>query len=298
MKGNGHVIDKIRKETVKVFKEEGLTITCEVNIQKVYFLDVMLDLQNGCYKPYHKVNSKLLYVNTGSNHPRVVLENIPFGINKRLSSISSNEESFKQEIADFQRAITSAGHDYTLDYNKGKQLKKPSNLHSTYSNGLEGVSEAGGFPCKGGSRQVIWFNPPFNIYCSTNVGELFRGIVDKNFGKGNQLSRMFNRNKLKISYSCLPNLKAKIAGHNKAILEKSRLNNVQAKTCNCQKGKVCPLEGKCVVDNVVYMAEVTTREEASGDGHLYVGLVGGPFKLRSGTLCIGKRVNYPSSSGR
>ena len=92
--GNGHNCDKKRKETVKVFKEEGLKISCETNISRVCFLDVLFDLDQDCYKPYHKINSQVRYVDKGSNHPYIILQNIPYGINKRLSSIFSNEECF------------------------------------------------------------------------------------------------------------------------------------------------------------------------------------------------------------
>ena len=85
MSGNGHDKDQKRKAIIRIFKQQGFNITWEVNVKKVQFLDVMLDLENNCYKPYHKLNSQIMYVANGSNHPRVVLNNIPEGINKRLS---------------------------------------------------------------------------------------------------------------------------------------------------------------------------------------------------------------------
>ena len=105
MKGTGHEKDKTRKALILAFKEEGLSITWEINIKKVHFLDVLLDLENECYKPYHKKNGKLSYVSPGSNHPRMVLNNIPEGINRRLSSISSNEECFNQAKYEYQQTV-------------------------------------------------------------------------------------------------------------------------------------------------------------------------------------------------
>ena len=72
-------------------------------------------------------------------------------------------------------------------------------------------------------RNIMYFNTPFNIYCSTNVGKLFRDLVDKHFGRGNYLSKIFNKNTLKISYSCLPNIKSKINFHNKCLWAKEFL---------------------------------------------------------------------------
>ena len=97
IEGNGHMIDKKRKDTIRIFKNEKLKITWEVNITKVCFLDVLFDLQTETYKPYHKANNKLVYVHTGSNHPKLILNNIPLGINRRLSSISSSETCFNYE---------------------------------------------------------------------------------------------------------------------------------------------------------------------------------------------------------
>ena len=96
VRGNGHTLDRKRKDLIKVFQSCGLSITWEVNVKRVCFLDVVLDLDKQIYKPFHKLNSKLQYVNIGSNHPRVVLNNIPYGINRRLARISSNEECFEE----------------------------------------------------------------------------------------------------------------------------------------------------------------------------------------------------------
>ena len=78
----------------------------------------------------------------------------------------------------------------------------------------------------------------------------------------------------------MPNLKSKIAAHNKKIISKTFNTNIILKKCNCQKSRKCPLDGQCVVENVVYKAEVLKEGENIGEGHTYIGLAGGPFKLR------------------
>ena len=126
IEGNGHMIDKKRKDTIRIFKNENLKITWEVNITKVCFLDVLFDLQTETYKPYHKANNKLVYVHTGSNHPKLILNNIPLGINRRLSSISSSETCFNDEKNEFQKALKEAGHGHILDFKKGiEKSRKP-----------------------------------------------------------------------------------------------------------------------------------------------------------------------------
>ena len=48
----------------------------------------------------------------------------------------------------------------------------------------------------------------------------FLGIVNSSFPEGHALKPIFNRNTLKLSYSCMPNVKNTIDAHNKAQLKK------------------------------------------------------------------------------
>ena len=105
-----------KKKICKIFQENGLKITIEANLKCVDFLDVHLDLPSGTYRPYHKPNSKPVYVNVGSNHPKSVIKNIPLGVNERLSMTSSNEQIFNANIDIYQEALESAGHNHKLKY--------------------------------------------------------------------------------------------------------------------------------------------------------------------------------------
>ena len=106
----------------------------------------------------------------------------------------------------------------------------------------------------------------------TNLGRRFLNIVDRCFPKNHPLHKIFNRHTLKLSYSCMPNMKTIISSRNKKLLSdcnQSR-NSTQTldKECNCRKKDQCPLEGKCLTSNVVYQATVTTETST----HSYVGL--------------------------
>ena len=57
-------------------------------------------------------------------------------------------------------------------------------------------------------RKIIWFNPPFYLNVKTDVGKLFFKILGKDFLKTNPLSKIFNKNTVKISYSCTRNMKS------------------------------------------------------------------------------------------
>ena len=58
--------------------------------------------------------------------------------------------------------------------------------------------------------------------------------MNKHFPSGDKLYKIYKNNALKLSYSCMPNLNAKIDGHNKIILE----------TTPPPKKKLCKLLGK------------------------------------------------------
>ena len=97
------------------------------------------------------------------------------------------------------------------------------------------------------------------------------------------LRTIFNRSTLKLSYSCLPNIKNTIDSHNKAQLKKS--DTEAKKDCNCRNKANCPLKGNCREHNIVYQATVTTRENDNNrtrkkNTESYVGLTENEFKKR------------------
>ena len=98
-------------------------------------------------------------------------------------------------------------------------------------------------PTHNRSRNIIWFNPPYNRNVKRNIGRQFLRLIDQSFPVGHKLRKIFNRNTLKLSYSCMPNVTQIISGHNKTILRKAAQTPQQdqaAKTCNCRKKEECP----------------------------------------------------------
>ena len=61
---------------------------------------------------------------------------------------------------------------------------------------------------KNRSRNIIWFNLPYNADIDTNVPKTFLKPTDKHFPKSHILHKIFNQNNAKVSYSCtsMPNL--------------------------------------------------------------------------------------------
>ena len=116
-----------------------------------------------------------------------------------------------------------------------------------------------------------------------NVGRIFLGILNSSFPEGHALKPIFNRNTLKLSYSCMPNVQNAIDAHNKAQLKKPVAE--RPKNCNCRDKPNCPLNGECRVKSIVYQATVTTPRTGPNNtnnchGETYVGLTDTEFKLR------------------
>ena len=70
------------------------------------------------------------------------------------------------------------------------------------------------------TRKIIWFNPPFTQTVKTNVAKLFFRLLDKNFPKSHLLHKIFNRNTIKVSYSCMNDVSQIIKQHNRNVSNK------------------------------------------------------------------------------
>ena len=179
-----------------------------------------------------------LYVNYDSNHPPSILRGLPDAMNKRLSNILSDRRSFDSVAPPYQEALEKGGFDYNLKYNT--QPPKPK---------------------RHGNRNVIWFNPPYSVNVATNIGHKFLQAVDECFPQNHCLYKVFNRNTLKLRYSCMPNVHQIITAHNKTILDKQiKAPENPTKECNCRYKESCPLHGKCLTESVVYQATVTRKD--------------------------------------
>ena len=68
-------------------------------------------------------------------------------------------------------------------------------------------------------RNIIWFNPPYSKSVKTNIGRIFIKLISKHFPPNHKFVKIFNKNTIKLSYSCMPNIRSKINGHNEKILQ-------------------------------------------------------------------------------
>ena len=90
------------------------------------------------------------------------------------------------------------------------------------------------------------------------------------------MGKLFNRNNLKVSYSCTRNIQALITANNRRLL-KGNNNDEPVRLCNCRRGTVCPAGGKWLEEGVVYEATISS---VNTDKKVYVGSTSSSLKLR------------------
>jgi len=240
---SGSRLERIKKDIIKFFQDNGLRITIDTNLTQVNFLDVTLDLSNSKYWPFRKDNDQPLYIHKDSNHPPNITKQLPHMIEKRISDLSCNSDEFDKVKATYNTGLSNSGFSHNIQYNKSTSSKKTRTR----------------------KRNILWFNPPYNSAVKINIGRKFLSIITKHFPTHHKYSKIFNKNTVKISYSCSPSLRSIISKHNKKILKKDPneqpgpANSDNNSKCNCRQSNPCPLNGQCLEVAFVNKATVTTE---------------------------------------
>ena len=134
-------------------------------------------------------------------------------------------------------------------------------------------------------RNVTWYNPPYSKNVKTNIAHNFLQLIDKHFPPSHKLHKLFNRHTVRVSYSCMDNMKTFIQKHNRRKLSqhdkqnqtRNQTNN-EPPTCNCRVCNECPMAGNCLSKSVVYQADVTTDD--NNETRSYIGITANRFKER------------------
>ena len=249
---SGRLKEKLRQDIINIFQECGFQIEIALGMFEVNFLDVTFNLQTGTYRPYKKPNDTLMYINTSSNHPRQIINQLPTSINERLSKNSSNETVFNESKIEYIEALKRSGYkNPTLTYKNSQQSQ----------------------PRRNRRRNIIWFNPPFNKNVSTNIAKIFLKLIDQHFSKDKTLHKLFNRNNVKVSYSCTPNIGRIIKSHNKKLSTTKQ----EQEPCNCRTKNECPLKGDCKKTSVIYKCDISAQDTPK---KTYIGLTEREIKTR------------------
>ena len=135
-----------------------------------------------------------------SNHPPSILRQLPESVNKRIPTLSSHKQVFDVAVQTYQNALR----------------------HCNFSHKLEFMPHVTKQPRRNRQRNIIWFNPPFSKNVKTNIARSFLKLVDTHLPIGHKLHKIFNRNTVKVSYSCMRNVNSVIASLNTRIIRKSQ----------------------------------------------------------------------------
>ena len=151
-------------------------------------------------------------------------------ISKRVSDISCDIDHFIKAVPDHNTALKKSGFNENIKYSPSQPKQRNRN------------------------RQIL--NPPYSVNLKTNVGKLFMKLINKHFPRHHKFHKLFNRNNVKLSYSCMPSMKNVIQKHNSKIMVDPKPTN--NKTCSCRQKLDCPLNQNCPSEGLVYNAVVNT----------------------------------------
>ena len=202
---SGKQAEKHKQIIQKIFKDKGLQIIIKCNLKIVDYLDVTLNLNYGAYHHFHKPSEETTYIHVESDHLPEIIKKILRSIEKRLSQLFSTKETFEHSKDYYEQRLRQCGYNEKLNYTEeNNEINQESR-----------------------KRNILWFNPPCSKSVKTNVGKLFLRLI-KNISYQrittekyrNNRTTTINRNTIKISYSCMRNIKSKISTHNKKILNK------------------------------------------------------------------------------
>ena len=85
-------------------------------------------------------------------------------------------------VAIYDNALKKNGYRQTLEYTPPKSKLKHRN------------------------RNITWFNTPYNKCIRSNIGRDFLNLISKHFPNHSPLAKIFNRNNIKVTYSCTSNM--------------------------------------------------------------------------------------------
>ena len=128
-------------------------------------------------------------------------------------------------------------------------------------------------------RNVTWCNPLFNVNLKIKNGNYFLSLIRKHFPVRHKFSKLSNHNTVKVSYSCIRNVKVEMNKHSKNTLEKTQQKHLDTQLCNCTNKNECPLNRQCLTESIIYQANITANIPGC---IVYLGVSETKFKVRCG----------------
>ena len=89
------------KESILCEWEEG---------EKLTYLDIEVNLHEGTYRPFKKLNNNSKYLNRDSDHPTKVIESVPRRVAHRINMLCSNNEILTNVKREYENDLKSQGY--------------------------------------------------------------------------------------------------------------------------------------------------------------------------------------------
>ena len=137
----------------------GFMQVIQCNMKIVSYLDVSFNLNHSNNKPFHKPNSKIIYIHKDSNHRPNILKQISTSTKKQISISSPRKTIFKESKETYQTALEKSGYRQTLKYHLANE---------NVNNNIQDRKE-----------NIICFNTPFSVNVKAKVGNFFRNLIRK-----------------------------------------------------------------------------------------------------------------------
>ena len=185
--------ENIKKEICRVFNHNGLRITIEANKQTINFLDITFNLKKTPTSPSQSLTP-------------------------HYKTSTARATTHQPPQITYPPASTKDCHSFHLTKHPSTEQKKKKHSTNADTSILYTTNQPRLTTGKTGNGTTYsGTTPPFSKNVSTNIGHRFLALVDKHFPKDHKLRKIFNRNTIKISYSCMNNTKQVIYNYNKRI---------------------------------------------------------------------------------
>ena len=199
-------LDKIRKNIIALFKNVGLWIIIETNPFETDFLNVTVNLVMEKVFLLRKPNNQPLYINKKPNHPPTILiqKTKDCQIYLAMKTSKKNQNLHEMKVAIKQQ--------WNIPKQQCKQQKESSHYYMVQS--------------------------PYSQNVKTNIKKTFLKLVKRHFLGDHKLYKIFTRNTLNLSYSCMGSISSVTKQHNYKVL--STTENVD-QLCKFRNKKIVVL---------------------------------------------------------
>ena len=141
-------------------------------------------------------------------------------VSSRISDISCKKEYFNKAVSAYDNVLEISGFNETIEFTSAPPPRRNCN------------------------RKITWFNQPYSVSMKTNIGRIFLCLIDKQFPWHHRYCKLFNRNNIKISCSCMLSMATAISNHNTNFLKDRTPTDI--KECSCIQKSECPFDKKCL----------------------------------------------------